>query len=420
VSKQKQSFFKYENGLLILLFLVFGIVFMDRLSIIYLFPFVSEELGLNNTQMGMIVGATSIAWGLSTLVFSSLSDFFGKKKNTLIIFIFLFSITTFSAGFVGGLGSLILVRLLMGVTEGPVIPLIQSTMMTESTPKRRGSNLGLIQGSGPLLGSALAPVLVVAIATATNWRYSFFALAIPGIILAIILMFYMKEPNFNVGGNEKEKTAKPTFKEYRSVFKTRNVWVSMLMSIFYMMYLLVFTSFMPLFLTGVSNYSEGQYGAILGILGVGMFVWQFVLPSLSDKLGRKTIIIPATFIAILLPLAVATFHSNFALLAISIFILSAGFGGQPLYLAIIPSESVPRIFAATAIASIVLTGEILGGTAGPVIAGILADKFSLFAPLWLASGTAVVFFLLSFFLEETAPVKISRKDSQNSAIDATL
>jgi MFS transporter, ACS family, hexuronate transporter len=420
VSKKNQSFFRYENSLLILLFMVFGLVFMDRLSIIYLFPFIAEELKLNNTQMGMIVGATSIAWGISTLLFASVSDFIGKKKLTLIIFILGFSIATFTSGFVGGLGSLILVRLLMGVTEGPVIPLVQSIMMTESTPKRRGLNLGLIQGSGPLLGNAIAPVLVVAIAAAANWRYSFFSLAIPGIILALILMFYMKEPNFNMGLGTDNKKVKPTFQEYKSVYKTRNVWVGMLMAIFYMMYLLVFTAFMPLFLSGVSKYSDAQYGAILGVLGIGMFFWQFLLPFLSDKLGRKTIIVPATFIAILLPLAVAGFHTNFALLAISIFILSIGFGAQPLYLAIIPSESVPRMFAATAIAAVVLTGEIIGGTAGPVIAGILADKFSLYTPLWLASGTAVVFFLLSFLLKETAPVKVSSEISEDSVTNVTL
>ncbi|OLS34854.1 MFS transporter [Bacillus sp. MRMR6] len=414
MSQPKQSFFRYENGILIVLFLVFGLVFMDRLSIIYLFPFVAGELGLNNTQMGMIVGATSIAWGLSTLLFASLSDFIGKKKNTLIIFILIFSAATFTSGLVGGLGSLILVRLLMGASEGPVIPLVQSTMMAESTPKRRGFNMGFIQSSAPLLGNAIAPVLVVSIAVATNWRYSFFALAIPGVILAIILMFYMKEPILKSASNSGEKQEKPTFSEYKSVFKTRNVWVSMLISVFYMMYLLVFTSFMPLFLSGVSGYSEAQYGIILGIFGLSMFFWQLVIPYLSDKVGRKAVITPVTFIAIFLPLAIAMFHTNFALLAGSIFLLAIGFGGQPLYLAIIPSESVPRMFAATSIAVIILTGEIIGGTLGPVVAGILADKYSLYTPLWLASGAAVVFFLLTFGIKETAPIK----ESPNKVIDS--
>ncbi|MEH7098292.1 MFS transporter [Neobacillus vireti] len=419
MEQNKKSFFRYENGILIILFLVFGLVFMDRLSIIYLFPFVQKELNLNNTQIGMIMGATSIAWGLSTLLFASLSDFIGKKKITLILFMLFFSVATFASGAVGGLGSLILVRLLMGASEGPVVPLIQSTIMAESSVKRRGFNMGFIQSSGPLLGNALAPVIVLSIAAAANWRYSFFALALPGMILAFVLMFYMKEPVFY--DHSKTKT-KPTFKEYKSVFKTRNVWVSMLIAIFYMMYLLTFTSFMPLFLTDISHYTETQYGIIMAIFGIGMFLWQMFFPFLSDKVGRKVVIVPATLIAIFLPIAVIFTHSNIILTAILVFLLTAGMGGQPLYLAIIPSESVPRAFAATAIASVVLTGEIIGGTIGPVVAGILADKFSLYASLWMASGTAVIFFLLSLLLKETAPVKIkeNKKSSDMSAPSITI
>ncbi|WP_102271721.1 MFS transporter [Cytobacillus massiliigabonensis] len=419
MNKVKQSFFRYENGILIILFLVFGLVFMDRLSIIYLFPFVAPELGLNNTQMGMIVGATSIAWGLSTLIFASLSDFIGKKKKTLVIFILIFSVATFSSGVIGGLGSLIMVRLLMGASEGPVIPLIQSSIMAESTPSRRGFNMGFIQSAAPLLGNAIAPILVVAIAISFNWRYAFFALAIPGIILAVILMFYMREPILHSQLSKGEKRQKPTFNEYKKVFKTRNVWLSMLIAVFYMMYLLTFTSFMPLFLSGVSNYNESQYGIILGVFGIGMFFWQLLIPFLSDKLGRKTVMIPATFVAIFLPLAIAFFHSNVVVLALLVFVLTAGMGGQPLYLAIIPSESVSRAFAATAIAAIVLTGEIIGGTIGPVLAGVLADKYSLYSPLWVASVAAAVFFLLSLGIKETAPIKVSKSKQSGKVIDET-
>ncbi|MEH7376659.1 hypothetical protein V7168_17250, partial [Neobacillus drentensis] len=76
------------------------------------------------------------------MLFANVSDFIDKKKRTLIIFILGFSIATFTSGLVGGLGSLILVRLLMGVTEGPFILLVQSTMMAESTPKRRAQICG--------------------------------------------------------------------------------------------------------------------------------------------------------------------------------------------------------------------------------------------------------------------------------------
>ena len=420
MTKEKLPFFRYENGIIIILFLVSGLLFMDWLSIIYLFPFIAPELGLNNTQMGMLVGVTSIAWGLSTLIFASLSDFLGKKKNMLIAFIFLFSITTFTAGLVGGLASLILVRLLMGISEGPVVPLVHSTAMAESTPSRRGFNMGFIQSSTPLLGSALAPVIVVAIAVSSNWRYSFFALAIPGIILAIVLMFYMREPIRKSKQGTDGKPLKLSFQDYLNVFKTRNVWLNMIISIFFMTYLLVFTSFMPLFLTGIGNYTEGQFGLVMVVFGVSLFFWQIIIPFLSDKIGRKAIGIPCTFIAIFLPLMIANYHSNFGLLLVLIFLFTIGLGCQSLYYYIIPSESVNITFAASAISIVVLTGEIIGGTLGPVLAGVLADKYSLYAPLWLTSASAIIFFLLSFALKETAPVKVKVKGEPNFLPDENI
>ena len=409
MTKEKLPFFRYENGIIIILFLVSGLLMMDRLSIIFLFPFIATEIGLNNTQMGMLVGVTSIAWGVATLIFASLSDFLGTKKKMMIIFILLFSITTFAAGLVGGLASLIIVRILMGITEGPVIPLVQSTMRAESTPSRRGFNMGFIQSSNPLLGSALAPVIVVAIASAYNWRYSFFALAIPGIILAIVLMFFMREPIRQSNEGVDGKALKLSFRDYLNVFKTRNVWLNMIITIFFLAYLLTFTSFMPLFLTGVGNYTEAQFGLAMVVYGVSNFFWTIVIPFLSDKFGRKTILIPSVIFAIFLPIMIANFHSNFGILLVLIFIFAIGLGTQSMFMYIIPAESVNKVFAASAISIVILTGEIIGGTLGPVLAGMLADKYSLYAPLWLTSASAVIIFLLSFALKETAPVKVKVK-----------
>lgn len=105
----------------------------------------------------------------------------------------------------------------------------------------------------------------------------------------------------------------------------------------------------------------------MAVFGVGMFFWQLVIPFISDKVGRKTVMIPCTFIAIFLFLIIANFHTNIGLLAVQVFIFTIGFGCQPLYLATIPSESVEIALAATAISTVVLTGEIIGGTLGPVL-----------------------------------------------------
>ena len=114
-------------------------------------------------------------------------------------------------------------------------------------------------------------------------------MAIPGIIFAIVLMFYMREPIRKSKQGTDGKPLKLSFQDYLNVFKIRNVWLNMIILIFFMTYLLVFTSFMPLFLTGIETILEGQFGLVMVVFGVSLFFWQILIPFLSDKIGRKTI-----------------------------------------------------------------------------------------------------------------------------------
>lgn len=128
-----KGFRNYENFLTVTIFLVFGLVFLDRMAITFIFPFVSKDLGLSNTKLGIIVAIMAICFAFSSLIFSSLSDFLGRKKVILLIFIFIFSLATFTSGIVSSFGMLLLVRALMAAAEGPVIPLVQSTLLSESS-----------------------------------------------------------------------------------------------------------------------------------------------------------------------------------------------------------------------------------------------------------------------------------------------
>lgn len=83
---------------------------------------------------------------------------------------------------------------------------------------------------------------------------------------------------------------------------------------------------------------------------------------------------------------------------------------------IIPAESVSKTFSATAISFVILTSEIIGGSFGPTVSGILADRFGLLAPLWVTAAAAFVGFLFTFGIRETAPIKL--KISSNIEIPA--
>jgi MFS transporter, ACS family, hexuronate transporter len=402
----------YENFLVIMMFLVVGLVFLDRLSLGFIFPKIAPELGLSNTQLGITVSVTGLFFGLSTLIFASLSDFLGKKKPMLVIFVFLFSIATLLSGIVGSFATLLLVRGIMGLAEGPVMPLVQSIVIHESSEKRRGFNMGIVQSSSSLIGGTLAPVITVALAASFGWRSSFYIIAIPGIIMGLLLWKFLKEPKPLEVGQVAVLKAKPTKADYINVFKTRNVWLSTIVGICNMIYILTLTAFLPTIYAKSTNFGETKIGILLGLMGLMMFIGQFGGAAISDRVGRLPAIKIFSLLAIFLPIAIVLSYNNFGLLLISILIFSLGNGYQPLIMNIIPAESVSRAFSASAISFVILTSEIIGGSFGPTLSGILADRLGLMAPLWVTAAAAIVGFLCTFGIRETAPIKLNQSSNK--------
>ncbi|MBU2021741.1 MAG: MFS transporter, partial [Gammaproteobacteria bacterium] len=148
----------YENRLLVILFIGFGFVFFDRLALSFLFPFIAKDLGLNNSHLGMLSSALSLMWALSGMTLGAYADRKESKKYILVLSVIAFTLCSALSGMVTSFISLLIFRGLMGVAEGPVLPISQSLLASASSPKRRGLNMGLVNASAPgLIGAVIAP-----------------------------------------------------------------------------------------------------------------------------------------------------------------------------------------------------------------------------------------------------------------------
>jgi MFS family permease len=98
------------------------------------------------------------------------------------------------------------------------------------------------------------------------------------------------------------------------------------------------------------------------------------------------------------------------------------FGGAffPLYLGTLPAESVPPEFAGTAVGVPTAVGEVIGAAIMPTIAGALADRFDLYAPMWMAAIAGLVIMLVSMAYVETAPRKVARMTKKPTRDDHLL
>lgn len=108
----------FENRLLLVLFLVFGLVFLDRLALPFLWPQISQDLGLTNAHLGMLSSALALSWALAGAGLGYLADRLRLRRPFLLAAIVVFSLSSGLTGLVGGFALLMLLRLIMGLAEG--------------------------------------------------------------------------------------------------------------------------------------------------------------------------------------------------------------------------------------------------------------------------------------------------------------
>ena len=403
---EKRRFWSYENKIVALFFFSIGFVFFDRLAINYLIPFMQEDFTLSNTQIGLIGSALAITWSVSGPFGGYLSDKVKNKKGMLALLIFLFSIVSLMHGLAATFGMLLLFRLVMGLLEGPITPITQSVLAVESSEKRRALNMGITMNSGnAIFGSFVAPLVIVALASAFDWRTAFYLTIIPGILLSIVIYKVLRNPDINGVNSPSSATALENKVSVRDVLKNRNILISVITFSCFMVYVMSFQIFGPNYLVQIKQLSPGTMSMVMAAFGAGFAIFGILVPAISDRIGRKPTAIIFGFLSIFTPLAVL-YVDSFWLLCVLVFLCASGMGAGGLFMSAIPAESVPFKFAGLAVGLTIGIGEVFGGVINPILSGMAADAFGLSAPLIIGSVAAFVGFLFSFLLRETAPVKL--------------
>jgi ACS family hexuronate transporter-like MFS transporter len=405
---------RYQVLVVGLLSLNFGILFFDRNALNFLMTFVMPDLHLDNGQVGMIAGIFSFSWALAAFAISRVSDLIGNRKLLLVVATLAFSACSFLTGIASSFAFMIGARIVMGIAEGGVMPISHAIVAAEVDPEHRGLAQGIAQNFGSnFFGSFVAPVVLVGVASHYGWRNAFFIAGVPGILSAMLIWFSVREPlalpvraapvDGDRGGFAGWARA------IGKAMKVRNVAICVAMGVLLVAYLVICWAFMQLFLTKVRGYSQGDAAWLMGVLGLSATLGSFAIPGLSDRIGRRPVMIAMPLLALILPLGALYFSGGFVEMA-TLFFVGWGVNGIfPMFMATIPSESVPPAQAATVFGLCMGSCEILGGAAGPPIAGRLADSYGLSAPLWMMTGLALVAGLIAFGLTETAPRILSRR-----------
>ncbi|MGZ3274992.1 MAG: MFS transporter [Caulobacteraceae bacterium] len=413
---------RYEWKAVALLTIGFGLVGLDRWVIADLAGAKAStmvpDLHLTNppADVGNLVAALGVAWGVSALFMGSLSDRLGRKK-VLVPALVLFSLLSGFSGMTAGLGAMLLMRALMGFSEGAYCPTSFAAVSEASKPVRRGFNMGLQQSAFALFGLGFGPIIATQLLQVVSWRWVFALVGIPGLIVALLVALTIREPITLKTKAAADPAVKPKVK-FSEMFAHRNVPLSMIGLLCAMCGIFVISAFTPTYLTGYLKLSDQQMGFVVSAIGFGGFLGQWWLCALSDLFGRRTMAITGFLVgAVFLVLFMRAGPANPLLLFVLLFI-SAGFafGLLSLITGPVAAEAAPLGMIASTTGVIVSVGEIFGGGFAPAIAGGLASKYGLQAPLYMALGGLVVGVIVSAFYRETAPRKVGHTAAE-SALD---
>ena len=277
---------------------------------------------------GTIIGALGLSWGIFAIIMGGMSDKIGLRK-VLIPAIIGFSLLSGLSGMATGLMSLVLIRVVMGFTEGSFAPTSFAATNDASHPTRLGINQGLQQCGFALFGLAFAPIIATQLLQFMSWRWVFVMVAVPGLILGMLMYFVIREPLNRAAAGRGNPHAAPKG-NWSEVLKSRNIVLSMAALFCAMTGVFVLSGMLSIYLTAYLKLTLQQTGFVASAVGLGGFIGQFAWPGISDMLGRRPTAIlgfvGAADHAVLLPFAGAQ-HDDAVRVPVRRRVLHARFGG---------------------------------------------------------------------------------------------
>ncbi|APG63585.1 MFS transporter [Sphingorhabdus lutea] len=197
----------YSSYILLLLVLIYAFNFLDRQIITILAPSLKEDLGVTDAQLGLLFGtAFALFYALFGIPLAKLADGWSRVR-TISWGLSFWSGMTAVSGFAGNFVQLALARVGVGIGEASASPAAYS-LLQDYFPKEKRATALSIYSSGIYVGVGASLIFGGAVIDywANNytpetqpfglagWQATFLAFGIPGLILALLMRFTVKEP----------------------------------------------------------------------------------------------------------------------------------------------------------------------------------------------------------------------------------
>ncbi|MEM1581403.1 MAG: MFS transporter [Candidatus Bathyarchaeia archaeon] len=288
-----------------------------------LLPLIIEELGLNYTEFGLAIAASSLIGGLSQIIFSVASRRIARHI-LLGLGNILLSAGTFLTGLSHKLLDFLFARLLSNVGVAPQHPMGTAIVSESFDEKSLGRAIGIHYGLA-YVGNIVGPVLMTSVAIALGWRNTLFIFSIPAFLVGLTVIWYLSERKR--GKSEMKESLNETNlrSDILALIKTRGVILILAAQALFSggIDIGVLTTYIPIFLAGFLMMDIYERGAVYTIGLFGGVVGPIILGAYAGRAGYIKVSALSAFFASIITYLLAFYKpgANGLLLALHLFTL---------------------------------------------------------------------------------------------------
>lgn len=364
--------------------LSFGLLMSDHMArqvLAAVGPQLKAEWSLGDAELASLSSVVALAVGLLTLPLSYLADRFGRVKS-LVAMAMLWSLATVAGAWVDNYPQMLAARLLVGVGEA-AYGSVGIAVVLAVFPVHLRATLSSSFLAGSVVGQMAGVALGAQIAAAHGWRIAFGAIGLFGLVLAVAYWAVVREHRL---GPPPARTALDWRVLGRQLFGTPGLLLTYFGGGIQLFCTGTLAVFMPILLTRYYHMELEQAGrttaAFLLILAVGMVVCGLLVDRLSRDNPAATPRLSILFSLISAACFAGAFFSppgtaQLVLIACALTVV-AGITGVT---GSMVANLTPRAIHSTAMAVLALAYNLIGLAPGPVITGLIADRFDLLVAL---------------------------------------
>jgi len=398
----KEITYRYRWVILGVVWIAYLVVFLNRLSIGPLAPFLKEELGISSAQVGMVMSAAGIGFMVTMLPAGWFVDRVGARwaimtgeliaGTSMLVMFFAPSYT-----------SLLILMFATGLGCGFLSPSSVQAVVAWFPIRERATVIGFKQ-TAVSIGGMITAATLPAVALSLGWRYGFLFLGIMAIAIGITSFILYKEPPRPAGTDSTELATSPQPVTLLELIKSREIWLVGLSCFCLCWVEFAAIAHLVLYLTEMLLFPVVIAGGLLAMAEAAGAITRPGSGLLSDRVfngNRKPVFIlmAGTACAMCLLLALFGSHLSWAIYPV-LFLLGMGgigFGGIALTLM---SELGGRYGAGKAV-GISGTVAMAGTVLGPIAFGYIVDISGSYRLAWLSlTFLAAICVLLLLFVRE--------------------